>query len=230
MQSLADLALADNDLDGARTLITEFLSLARGSSDIWSEAMALNGLGDILRSSGDYVRAERAYGDAAALFNRISEHGGMVRGAWAGLPHNLGYVTLAQGDTRRATQHFLEAADGYQRYGPDWRGVAECVMGLGSVAVHMGQPLLAAQWFGAAEAALEALQTNFSPANRADYERALVCCATRWLRTRWPRPGGQDAQLDWWWCWAKPRHLLSLSLRLTLIGLGARWPTSRPAS
>jgi DNA-binding CsgD family transcriptional regulator len=136
--------------------------------------MALNGLGDVLRSAGDPVQAERAYLEAVELFKRIEECGGMPRGAWAGLPHNLGYVALAQGSASSATQHFLEAADTYQRYGPDWRGVAECVMGLASVAVRIRQATLAARLFGAAEAALERLQTTFSPSNRADYERALV--------------------------------------------------------
>jgi DNA-binding CsgD family transcriptional regulator len=68
---------------------------------------------------------------------------------------------------------FHDAAAGYQQYGPDWRGVAECVMGFGSVAIRMRQPVLAARLFGAAEAALERLETTFSASNRADYERAL---------------------------------------------------------
>jgi predicted ATPase/DNA-binding CsgD family transcriptional regulator len=173
LHNLADLALASNDAQAARELIGECLRIARDAGDLWNEAMALNGLGDVLRSAGDYVQAERVYTEAAMRFSCIEEHGGMVRGAWAGLPHNLGYVTLAQGATARATAHFSEAAERYTRYGPDWRGVAECVMGLASVAVQVGQPLLAARWFGAAEAALERLETTFSPTNRADYERAL---------------------------------------------------------
>jgi predicted ATPase/DNA-binding CsgD family transcriptional regulator len=173
LQSLADLALAGGNAEEARALIAECLRVARAARDTWSQAMALNGLGDVLRSAGDYVQAERAYSEAVELFQRMEEHSGMPRGAWAGLPHNLGYVTLAQGSAAQATAYFLDAADSYQRYGPDWRGVAECVMGLGSVAVRLGQPVLAAGFFGAAEAALERLQTTFSPTNRADYERAL---------------------------------------------------------
>jgi DNA-binding CsgD family transcriptional regulator len=173
LHSLADLALARGDAERARELITECLQGARSAGDLWNEAMALNGLGDVLRSAGDHSGAERAYTGAMELFHRIEEHGGMPHGAWAGLPHNLGYIALAQGAAARAIGYFAEAAACYQQYGPDWRGVAECVMGLGSVAVRMGQPVFAARLFGAAEAALERLETTFSPTNLADYERAL---------------------------------------------------------
>ena len=92
---------------------------------------------------------------------------------WAGLGHNLGYIALARGSISRAIAYFVEAADAYQRFGPDWRGVAECVMGLGSVAVRCDQPALAARLFGAAEAALERLGSTFSPTNRTEYERVV---------------------------------------------------------
>ena len=89
--------------------------------------------------------------------------------------HNLGYVTLALGDPARPSATSWTRQKSYQRYGPDWRGVAECVMGLGSVAVRLGQPAARGPaCFGAAEAALERLQTTFSATNRADYERALA--------------------------------------------------------
>jgi predicted ATPase/DNA-binding CsgD family transcriptional regulator len=189
LHNLSELALACGDMESARELIAESLAVARAVGDIWSQAMALNGLGDVLRSAGDYVHAGRAYRDAEAAFGSIEEHSGMPRGAWAGLPHNLGYVSLAQGDPARATRYFLEASDRYQRYGPDWRGVAECVMGLGSVAVRLGQPVLGASLFGSAEAALEQLQTTFSSTNRAEYERTLDA-----LRSRLnPRP----LELSW---------------------------------
>ena len=174
LHNLSDIAIACGDTDEARRLITECLRVARTAGDTWNTAMASNGLGDVLRSAGDYAQAERAYADAVEIFNSIEEHSGMPRGAWAGLPHNLGYVTLALGSTDRAIHHFMEAADRYQRYGPDWRGVAECVMGLGSVAVYTRHAELAARLFGAAEAALERLETTFSVTNRADYERALA--------------------------------------------------------
>jgi len=135
--------------------------------------MAATGAGDVARSRGDHRAAAAAYEEAIAGFEAL----GLGRPP-QGLLHNLGHVALAGGDPRRAARLFLESADLYRATGGDRRGVAECLIGLAGAAVRSGQHEAAARLFGAAEAALEALGSAFSPANRTDYDRSLGALRT----------------------------------------------------
>jgi non-specific serine/threonine protein kinase len=86
------------------------------------------------------------------------------------LLHNLGYVALHERDYARSRELFGESLGLFQRFG-ERRGVAECLVGFASIAAAAGRPDRAARLFGAAEAAFEALGTQLSASNRADYAR-----------------------------------------------------------
>jgi predicted ATPase/DNA-binding CsgD family transcriptional regulator/Tfp pilus assembly protein PilF len=169
LQCLANVALQEGDPGGAVERLEESVRVGRAAGDGWSVAMALNGLGDAARSRGDGPAARAAYEEALPLFQRIG-----APAAYPGILHNLGYVALSAGEPARAVELFLESAELYRSGGADRRGVAECLMGLADAAVRSGQAELAAGLFGAAEAALEALGSTFTPANRGDYERGLA--------------------------------------------------------
>src|SRR5207302_335170 len=88
-------------------------------------AMALNCLGDVRRSMGEYDSARDTYEQSGRRFARIS----VGIAPYHGLFHNMGYVALGYGSIARAARLFLESGHEYQRVGTDRRGVAECVLG-----------------------------------------------------------------------------------------------------
>jgi non-specific serine/threonine protein kinase len=100
---------------------------------------------------------------------------------YGSLLHNLGYIALHEGDSTRASTLFHESLGLFQQRG-EQRGIAECLIGLGSVAAATAQPERAVCLFGAAEAALGRLNVHPSPSNRASYERSLAFVRTRLSR------------------------------------------------
>jgi ATP/maltotriose-dependent transcriptional regulator MalT len=170
LENLSQVALARGDLVNAEARIADELASARLSGNVWSLAMALNSQGELLRARAQYQAAGAAYEEALAIFRSLNARGR----APPGMVHNLGYVSLGSGNPRLAAEQFLESADLYRAMGADRRGLAECVMGLGGAAVRGGRPEQGARLLGAAEAALETLETSFTPTNRADYERTVT--------------------------------------------------------
>jgi DNA-binding CsgD family transcriptional regulator len=146
------------------------LRIARESLDVWSRAMALTSLGDLLRSRGDAEEAGALYEEALPLFRELDPLGRAVHG----LLHNLAYIALARDLVQRAAELFVESAEQYRRIGADRRGVAECVIGLACVAVRNGKPELAARLFGSADVALAEMGTTVSASNLAAQQCGLA--------------------------------------------------------
>jgi predicted ATPase/DNA-binding CsgD family transcriptional regulator len=169
LDALGHVALAQGDLARAEACIRDSLRLARDRLDPWSSGQALNSLGDVLRARGDVEGAAVAYAESGVLFESLATQPYSP----PALLHNQGYVALASGDTRQAARRFLESAALYRAATDDRRGLAECIVGLGCVAVRAGQAPLAACLFGWADASLEELGAPLMPANAADYRRAL---------------------------------------------------------
>jgi non-specific serine/threonine protein kinase len=169
--TLAELALGRDDLPAAEEHIRESLRITQSGRDPFSRAITINTQGDVLRARGDSARAGAAYEEVAKLFDSIDPYHTYAPPA---LLHNLGYVTLARGDVRRAARLFLESVDAYRAMGTDRRAAAECVIGLACTAVRAGQLTLAARLFGSAEAELERLGTLPTPANQAEYTRGFA--------------------------------------------------------
>jgi hypothetical protein len=156
-------ALHRGDPTSARAYLDESANLARLTGDTWSLAMALGELGDLERVQGAHDRAGVLYAESLALHESLQVDGS------PSLVHNLGYVALAQHETSSAAAHFTDALHQFSWRG-DRRGIAECVIGLASVAAAQGEAVTAARLFGAGQAALEALGTQLWPSNRPDYE------------------------------------------------------------
>jgi hypothetical protein len=126
--------------------------------------MALGELGDLERVRGAHDRAGVLYAESLALHESLK-----LGERSPSLIHNLGYVALAEHEPSSAAAHFTDALHQFSWRG-DRRGVAECVIGLASVAAAEGDAVTAARLFGAGQAALEALGTQLWPSNRPDYE------------------------------------------------------------
>ena len=103
MECQAEVATARGDLAGAEAKIRAAVALARARLDAWSNAMALNALGDLLRVQGRTDQAGPAYDESRALFESLAAE----RYAPQGILHNLGYVALASGDLALAAKIFM---------------------------------------------------------------------------------------------------------------------------
>ena len=184
LDTLGHIAMAGGDFDAAADHFRASEHLARARLDAWSVAMALTGLADLLRSQGDTEHAGRFYAAALPTFRTLHP-----RHAPQGIIHNLAYVELGRGHLSEAARMFLESAELYANSGADRRGVAECVMGLASVAVGAASYVLAARLYGAAERALEVLETAPTPSNLADHQRGQsalrAAMAARALAESW---------------------------------------------
>jgi non-specific serine/threonine protein kinase len=169
---LARVAAGKGNYAEAAARLEEAERLARAAGDTWSLATLLGLLGDLERSRSEHARASTLYAESQTLFEE------MGLGPYPPVTHNLGYVALAEGAPARAAARFWEALRLFRRVG-DWRGVAECVIGLGCVLAAEGRAEAAVRLFGAGEAALEGLGSQLWPSNRADYERWLAEARTR---------------------------------------------------
>ena len=167
LEAVAREALRDGDVAAAGARLREAIALARADGDGWSLAMALNELGDIERSRGGHARARPLYEESRSTFATLG------LGDQPHLDHNLGYVALASGDREGAAASFRRAMARFRRLG-ERRGLAECAIGCGAVAVAERRLVDGGRLFGAGEAALEALGTHLWPANRFDHERWLA--------------------------------------------------------
>lgn len=168
LDGLARLALVRDDLPEATRLLDACAKLAREVGDDWTLATVLNALGDVARGQGDYARAKHLYQKSLTLFGILANVGQRPS-----ILHNLGYVALHERDFARSKELFGESLGLFQRFG-ERRGVAECLVGLAGIAAAAGRPDRAVRLFGAAEAAFEALGTQLSASNRADYSRHLA--------------------------------------------------------
>jgi predicted ATPase/DNA-binding XRE family transcriptional regulator len=166
LDGLALLAIEQRDFEEAKTWLTRSLEVARATGDAWSEAAAWNKLGDLARSQSDYAGAGRHYAES---LRRLEGQGDELR---ASVLHNLAYVAIADGDYDEAATRFTESLRLCQARG-DQRGVAECLVGFGCLAAATNRRTRAARWFGAADAALEKLETRLSPSNRNDRARGV---------------------------------------------------------
>jgi DNA-binding CsgD family transcriptional regulator len=164
--SLATIALKQGDVAVARAAFEQAISVARHAVDGWSLAMTLVRLGDLERSTGHHARAGRLYEEALACFVEIGLTDHPLEHPY--LLHNLGYVSLAEGQAAQARQRFVDSITGYRRVG-DSRGVAEALIGLGATAAAEGAAQTAVRVFAAGEAALAALGAKLWFANERDY-------------------------------------------------------------
>jgi non-specific serine/threonine protein kinase len=161
--------MREGDPDGeGKKVLEEGLARARAVGDDWLTAQRLNFLGDLARSQSDDAAAEARYEEALQLLR-----GQNMTGTVPSLLHNLAYLALHRGDTRRALRLFRESLKMFRDQG-DQRGMADCLDGVAGALAAMDRSQRAAELFGAAEALREAIGATIWPANAADRDRALA--------------------------------------------------------
>ena len=166
---LSDLGLVSylqEDYAMARAYSEQDMALCQEIGSKFGMAKTLNLLGDLARCEGDAGRANALYNESYSLFKELGSS--QITAAL----HNLAHVYLSQGDGVQAAKLFTRASNEFRELG-DEKGITDCVMGLASVAIQMGQPEKGARLFGACEKIKQENGTTWWPANHIAYKRYL---------------------------------------------------------
>jgi hypothetical protein len=91
----------------------------------------------------------------------------------ASVTHNMGHMALRRGEPRSAQSSFVESLRLYQVLGSRI-GMAECLAGLGAVALAKGDPLRAAHILGASERLRATTSLQFSPADQESFAQHVT--------------------------------------------------------
>jgi tetratricopeptide (TPR) repeat protein len=163
LNNLGNVARNQRNNTRAHTLFTESLALRRELGDKHGIALALNNLGNIAFDQGDNSAARLLLEESLDLQREIGNKSGAALAL-----NNLGGVAHRQGDYRMARQFYAESLIILNEIGD--KRIAECLLGLATVA-HMTQQLeRSARLLGATEALLETIGGCLETASRTEYE------------------------------------------------------------
>jgi predicted ATPase/transcriptional regulator with XRE-family HTH domain len=157
----------------ARAASAEALQVFQALGQSYGIALALNSLGDLARLEDDYATARDLYRQAVVAVRKSG-----VRSDLPSLLHNWAYAEMACGELEAAAGCLYEALSLQQR-GGDPAGVAECLTGCAGIAVQIGEPLLAAELFGAVSALHDGAEGRRWPPEQREYERYLALTKQR---------------------------------------------------
>ena len=137
---------------------------ARQIHENWLLSFALNNLGEVARTQGQYSLARKYYEECQTLLRDTGDAGDMAR-----FVHTLGYIAQHEGDYARAEAQFRQSLKMFRRLG-NRRGMAECMAGLAGLKARQGN----AEWGGvmlsAAESALKVTGGAWWPADRVEVD------------------------------------------------------------
>ncbi|MDQ2898022.1 MAG: hypothetical protein M3Y09_20730, partial [Actinomycetota bacterium] len=165
---LGNIAELTGDLATAQARYEASLGSRRAVGDTSGIAAVLGYLGNLAHVAGDEVGARIYHQEELTT---VRPTGNRVGVAYA--LSRLGGVAAAQGHTREAACHYRESETIFHELGYG-RGLAEWLASLASTLGAAGDGPLAARLLGAAAAQLARLETDFFPADRADFNRTVV--------------------------------------------------------
>lgn len=120
------------DMDCARSLYSEALTIARLLKVGRLEAAALVGLGIVAYHHGDYAAAKQFFAEAGELYRMLGEEGEALRPLF-----QLGIIAYDQGDYDSAWKIFSENLEALRKGGARWT-LPGAMMNLGNVAIKKG--------------------------------------------------------------------------------------------
>jgi adenylate cyclase len=167
LNNLGEVALSQGDCATAQVLLEESLTLKREMGDKWGMAHSLTNLGIVAAEQGDYAAARTLYEESLSLCREVDDKRGR---AYALL--GLGLADLVENQPG-AGQHILGSLRLRVEMGEQARQ-ASSLVGVAGLALHKGQPRHAAQWMGAAAAALNVLGAALEPAVIGFHARTLA--------------------------------------------------------
>ena len=143
-------------------MLEQAVELAREVGDTRIMALALNNLGDLALTVGEYERAEPLFEESLALLRAHGDTANMARSLF-----NLGALALGLGRLGDAERRFHESVR-FAEQAVDKEDLAWCLEGFAGLEVARGDGERAALLLGAAGALLEEMGADFKP-----YERQL---------------------------------------------------------
>jgi tetratricopeptide (TPR) repeat protein len=152
----------------AAELQEEGLALERELGNTWGIALSLVNLAQVMLYLGNTTRAIALSEESLELDREMGNDNDMAFPLLI-----IGRAVLSQGDIERARTLFKDSLVRFQMM-EDQTAIAECLGRLAEVAMANGQPMRAAQLFGAQETLRAALGTPLPPVDRADYERHIA--------------------------------------------------------
>lgn len=117
----------DHDIDKARPQFEKALANLRTLHDQGALNIALLSLIDLRRYVGEYEQAKKLNDESVELSERLGNKGVL---AWA--IHNQAYIALHERNYRRAVELFNQAQILFRERN-EWKGIAECIVGLARV-------------------------------------------------------------------------------------------------
>ena len=129
--------------DAAHPLLDEGLSLAREAGDPFRIAIGLNFQGDLARIERQYDQAQAFYEESAGMLRDLGDERDL-----AGTLQNLGQNCLHLGNIERARSLFDESL-ALQQAQLNKDGIAECLIGFATLAVHQNLPAIGARLLAA---------------------------------------------------------------------------------
>jgi predicted ATPase/DNA-binding NarL/FixJ family response regulator len=166
LQGVNATALGDYEL--AHALIDEGQALARELEDQLRVGLALKFQGDLAYCEQEYGRAQVAYEQSLNHYLEMGRALDVV-----GIQCGLGHACLKLGELERATAVFRESLETQHSAGNS-RGLAECLLGFGALAVVHGQQETAVRLLAAAIAQGGMGMLYSTPAERKAYEQHLA--------------------------------------------------------
>ncbi len=130
--SAGNLAQNRKDLDRARHLHEQALTLRRSEGDKWGIAASLCGLGLVSKTEGDLEGARRLFEEGLALFREVGDE----RNSSLTLA-NLASTAIAQGDYAGGSSLYKECLELFRAAG-DQQNIAQALSNLGHVSIQHG--------------------------------------------------------------------------------------------
>jgi non-specific serine/threonine protein kinase len=160
-------AIALGNYDQGRSLLNEALALARAQGMTHRFAGILKLLGDLMRLEGAHAEAQATYQQSLAIYRALN-----TKTDEASVLCSLAHVHLQLGETERAAS-LLNESMLVQRTRANERGMAECLLGFGALAIQRGSPALAVRLLTAAATwSAESILDTYP--ERVLYERSLA--------------------------------------------------------
>jgi predicted ATPase len=157
----------------ALALAEETVTVFRASRDRWGLAWSVFCLGEVTLAQEEYGRAKMSYEESLVLWQELgdSHAAAMVVG-------NLGQLAARTGDCVTARLQVQEALKVHCELGDRWF-VATWLYRLAEVEWRAGEPLRAAQLFGAANVPLDSIGSHLGHWEQVEQERELAAMRTK---------------------------------------------------
>jgi predicted ATPase len=171
VRALNDLAIVKEEqgnVQGARALYEQSLTLAREIQDQRSIAIALANLGVLAQHHGDFAGARPLHEESLAILRRVGD-----RRSIAVEIGNLGEVALGQGRLAEAQALYVDSLHLLQELG-DKMYTPYFLAGLAATAGAAGDAERSGRLFGAAEALRETVGAPLPPSEKEVYDRMLA--------------------------------------------------------